>query len=124
MEAFIGEDVYRKKNMINFFDSLVLCELRRLKPNSDLEILVLKDLRKLEKTMVRYIKQFNEPDPPNFLDLRYRSALLYHHYRWVQRVITLSNYEEMALVKIFFDNRDYFFLLIFKNYSSIKSLKV
>uniref|UniRef100_A0A915DX15 3'-5' exonuclease domain-containing protein n=1 Tax=Ditylenchus dipsaci TaxID=166011 RepID=A0A915DX15_9BILA len=99
MEAFIGEDIYRRKRLVVFLDKLVGMELKRFRGYTELEELVLQDIKKLEKNAVKYMKVFDIPDSfaPNVLDLRSREALLFHHHRFTKRETSEENYEETAL---------------------------
>lgn len=98
MDDFIGDDLYRRKNLIKYFDSLILYELRKLKPKTEIENMILQEPKKLEKAISRYIKLYNEEDTPNFLNYRYKNAVLFHHYLFEQSKVSLANYEDTIFV--------------------------
>lgn len=100
LESFVGEDRYQRVKLIRYFDKLFEMELKQFVGRSELEERVLFEIKKLEKIASKYMKVFNMPDneAPNILKYKSKSALLFHHYRWVHDEMTFTNFKEIALV--------------------------
>ncbi|KAI1716488.1 3'-5' exonuclease domain-containing protein [Ditylenchus destructor] len=98
LEEFIGPD-YRRKRFVMYMDKLIGMELKRYKGYTALEEEVLRDIKKLEKVTVRYMRIYQIADDiaPNLMDLRSRNALIFHQQQFEQKLSTQENYETTAL---------------------------
>lgn len=100
MEKFVGSKSYRQRYLIKYLDKIIEFNFKRVRGRNEAEDFLISIIKRVERLTNDYIKSYNIPETeaPFLLRTRSRSALLFHHYRWKRNEITLTSYEEIALV--------------------------
>lgn len=91
----------RKQQMLKFFDKIISMKLKGISEGKNqLETAMLGFIKRLEKTIARYIKLWEMPDEiaPNFVHLRDRNSLRYYHFQWQDGQINFECFVEIAIV--------------------------
>lgn len=97
LDNLIGDEPYRLKRVITYFNYLIGLSLQSKRGVNELEELMLgSDLKQLEKTATRYMnrlkckdlsEQLAADDMANVDALRAINALKFHHFRWQRKGI-------------------------------------
>lgn len=98
----MGDKLERKKALIEFYDQIIFYYLNSTQNLTELESKMMKFIKRLEKAIARYIKMWNFDDKiaANFVNLRTRSTIHYHHYQWQEGKMAFSTFEEILMVFI------------------------